>query len=78
MHNQDLADRSGPSAPTFTIAHLLAQLAMRVSIEAPLRLKSPGYQCYITHETVRQIRKILDDARIDWRAQHKAARSRGR
>jgi hypothetical protein len=60
-----------------TTAEKLAALAIAVSTEAPLRLKPPGYQCYITHETVKRIRAVLDEAKIDWRQLHKNARTRG-
>lgn len=60
-----------------TATEKLAALAVAVSTEAPLRLKPPGYQVYITHETVKRIRAVLDEARIDWRQLHKNARTRG-
>jgi hypothetical protein len=56
----------------------LAALAVSISTAAPLRLKPPAYQCYIPHELVRQIRAELDAGKYDWRAQHKAARNRGK
>ena len=52
----------------------LAELAILVSTEAPLRLKPPGRQCYITHDAVRAIHKVLDEAKVDWRLFHKNAR----
>jgi hypothetical protein len=53
----------------------LAALAAVVSTMAPLRLKPPGFQCYIPHDIVKQIRAVLDEAKYDWRAQHRNARS---
>lgn len=54
----------------------LAALAVSVSTLAPLRLKPPGFQCYIPHNVVLMIRARLDAAQIDWRGLHKAARER--
>lgn len=54
----------------------LAAIAIAVSTAAPLRLKPPGFQCYIPHELVKQIRAELDAARVDWREYHKTARVR--
>lgn len=50
----------------------LAALAVAVSSAAPLQLRQPGYQCYIPHDLIRQIRAELEAGRYDWRTQHRA------
>lgn len=59
-----------------TAAEKLAALAVAVSTTAPLRLKGPGYNVYITKELVQRIRAVMDEAKIDWRQLHQNARPR--
>lgn len=52
----------------------LAALAASVSTMAPLRLNPRANHVYINHHVVAQIRRTLDEAKIDWRQMHKDAR----
>lgn len=52
----------------------LASLAIAISNAAPYRLKRPGYQCYIPHDLIKQIRAMCEDGGFDWRAEHRLVR----
>jgi ribosomal 50S subunit-associated protein YjgA (DUF615 family) len=48
----------------------LVKLAARVSDEAPLRRNKSAVSAYVRWRTVEEIRTLLAQAGIDWRAAH--------
>lgn len=56
----------------------LAALAIKVSLDAPLKFSRVGYTTYIQRDTVNAIREVLDDAGVEWRIQHKSLRAKTR
>jgi hypothetical protein len=63
--------------PKYDALGNLAMLAIDMALEAALdKPNQPGYYTYVSRDTLREIRKILDDAGIDWKTQHKQIRSK--
>lgn len=53
----------------------LATLAIDIALGAPLdRRSQPGYYTYVSRDTVREIRRVLESAGINWKQQHKDLR----
>jgi len=53
----------------------LAELAIDIALGCPLdRPNQPGYYTYVSRDTVREIRQILERAGIPWKQQHKELR----
>lgn len=54
---------------------LLAMLAIDIALGCPLdRPSQPGYYTYVSRDTVREIRRVLEAAGIPWKLQHKELR----
>lgn len=53
----------------------LAELAIDIALGAPLdRRTQPGHYTYVSRDTVREIRRVLDSAGVPWKQQHKELR----
>lgn len=53
----------------------LALLAIDIALGCPLdRPSQPGYYTYVSRDTVREIRSVLETAGIPWKLQHKELR----
>lgn len=53
----------------------LAMLAIDVALDCPLdKPGRPGYYTYVSRDTVREIRAVLEQAGVPWKQQHKEIR----